>query len=315
MPHEPQDDPNQNTLPVEEVRKLVEANEQWATNRGAEPLRLREECRTLAEKNSTVSSIGDTGYLDHLEETLAKKYTPRTENLQAKLLGDPVPYPELDDSHLDAPAAPSVPAGEVPKPTATEAVEPALAPANEFVRKGDTWQISMNGDTCSVPHRVGMTYIAELLLQPNQPINAITLLTPPSSAPDLDPRVHSKIAREDMPGYDDEDEDSARTDCTSLGPDGEVLLHDHKSSAFLKKRALELKEAIEEKRRLGQDCGEELADLESITEYVLSGTWHGKIKSFRRRPARMPVRRSKGPSRKSGRSAQPLLTISKRTSN
>lgn len=292
MHNEPQDHPNQDTLPDEEVKKLVEANEQWATNRVAEPLRLRDVCRTLAEKDGTVSSVGETGYLDRLEKELTQGYTPGTQNLQAKLLSDPVPYPELDHLELGAPTALAVPAGEVAKPTE----------ATKDLVQGNTKPSTPAGKYFN--NLKGMVYLSSLLSQPGELFPAIELAS----------AVQGKITEGDRDLGDDdgwsedeniEDEnvseseddsteidadleiDSMENDSTgredfdrvTLGPNSPDPPLDPQYKNALEQALRKLAQEIKEKSDCGMDVVKERADFAMIVKQLKSGTFCGRIKN------------------------------------
>jgi hypothetical protein len=85
-------------LTPEEIEHLVAISSDWGntSKRYAHVADVVEKCKTLAQTNGTVSSEGETGYLDHqLEAEFLRKDHSRDENVVVWLHGDPLPHPEV----------------------------------------------------------------------------------------------------------------------------------------------------------------------------------------------------------------------------
>jgi hypothetical protein len=108
---------------------------------------------------------------------------------------------------------------------------------NCFIKKGENWEISYEGELGIFKNRKGWQYIAQLLMKPNQDIDVVNL----------------DILINPRPALDNPNAELFDTDSTSIGPlDSGANQTSQKTIQNYVSRLREIKEEIAESKELGE---------------------------------------------------------------
>jgi hypothetical protein len=130
-----------------------------------------------------------------------------------------------------------------------------------FAKEGEFWKIAYEGDSFALKHSKGLAYLAQLLKFPGTEFHVLDLvgIGAGSDASDFSARMRSSLP------HDADALASSGIHLGGLGDGGEML--DEEAKAQYRRRLTELREELDEVKRLGNIEGAERAEaeIESLT--------------------------------------------------
>jgi hypothetical protein len=161
----------------------------------------------------------------------------------------------------------------------SEAPEKATEPsAYSFVRDAATWSIKFEGETCRLPHMLGLAYLSVLLQNPGTPMRGLELQSATGGLPFVG-RSLAKLASDSL-ANDSESEDAENKLLSSQNDFSRVDVVDDEARRQVEARLLEIEKDLAYKG--------EIQDIQGVDalqkEYSTLESYLGSSRNIHRRP-------------------------------
>jgi hypothetical protein len=161
----------------------------------------------------------------------------------------------------------------------SEAPEKATEPsAYSFVREATTWSIKFEGETCRLPHMLGLAYLSVLLQNPGKPMRGLELQNATGGLPFVS-RSSGKLVSDSL-ADDSESEDAENKLPSSQNDFSRVDVLDDEARQQVEARLLEIEKHLAYKG--------EIQDIQGVDalqkEYSTLESYLGSSRNIHRRP-------------------------------